>query len=196
MKKTSESRIDVLSPTEGDSAVGVSESKWFVAIVKNNPERLCQQRLLNIGVKAYVPAQTEIRITAQGKQNEYNRALTLAMIFVYVSEEKRKETANLPHIYRFMVDRTKKNNSGNHPFAIIPNEQLEKFRFMLCNADSTVYLENAPIKVGDTVRVIKGKMVGLEGELIEDYTRKFIAILVDCLGCAKVTVSLDSISKV
>lgn len=49
---------------------------------------------------------------------------------------------------------------------IVPDKQMRDFMFLLDFSDSTVEVINEELKRGDRVRVIKGPLIGLEGELL------------------------------
>ena len=49
---------------------------------------------------------------------------------------------------------------------VVPDKQMRDFMFLLDFSDSTVEVINKELKRGDRVRVIKGPLIGLEGELI------------------------------
>ena len=61
---------------------------------------------------------------------------------------------------RYLRDR----ETGN--FLIVPDKQMNDFMFLLDFSDSTVEVINEELKRGDRVRVIKGPLIGLEGELL------------------------------
>lgn len=66
----------------------------------------------------------------------------------------------------------------------IPDEQLEKLKFFLLNKDAKVLIVKHH-KVGDNVRLAKGPMKGLDGELSHSEENKpNVAIRIDGLGCA------------
>jgi transcription antitermination factor NusG len=66
----------------------------------------------------------------------------------------------------------------------IPDEQIEKLKFLLHNADAKVSMEEN-LKVGDKVRLVRGPLKGLEGELsyIEE-NKPVVAIRINGLGYA------------
>lgn len=66
----------------------------------------------------------------------------------------------LQAISRYMVLR------GESRPAVIPEEQMERFRFMLDYSPEAVEICSTPLAAGDAVKVIKGPLAGLEGELV------------------------------
>ena len=71
---------------------------------------------------------------------------------------------------RYLRDR----ETGN--FLIVPDKQMNDFMFLLDFSDSTVEVINEELKRGDRVRVIKGPLIGLEGELLRIKGHKRIIV--------------------
>ena len=88
------------------------------------------------------------------------RVLLPMMIFVHVDMYEQKEVLTLGSISRYMVLR------GESTPAIIPDAQMERFRFMLDYSEEAVEMCSERIQPGEQVKVIKGPLTGLTGELI------------------------------
>lgn len=70
----------------------------------------------------------------------------------------------------------------------IPDNQIERLKFLLENAESEVTLVRN-LKVGDTVRVVFGPLKGLEGVVSEaDEKNTIVGIQIDGLGYACVKI--------
>lgn len=80
--------------------------------------------------------------------------------FVHVTPQERPLPLTLQAISRYMVLR------GESRPAVIPEEQMERFRFMLDYSPEAVEICSTPLAAGDAVKVIKGPLAGLEGELV------------------------------
>lgn len=181
-----------------DGAVGISATHWFIAIVNNNSEKNCQEKLSKFGFECYVPVQTETQIRPNGRKKKIDRIVFPAMIFIRTTEKDRKEVVNLPFIKRFMVDRAGNTNKFNkHPIAIIPDSQINQLRFMLENADQPVDISPMSFNFGDRVRVVRGKLQGLEGHIARTPEGKSkIVISLECLGCASVEIDRCSLEAI
>lgn len=197
MKHTSIISMDNASANVGCSAVGMPESYWFIAIVKNNTELSGQSKLVKLGFEAYVPIQERIASTASGRIRKKKHVIIPTFIFINCTEAQRLEIVRLPFIIRFMVDRTRIVDSFNrHPIAKIPKEQIDKLKFMIGNADNDVVIEPLSAQVGDKVEIIRGSLRGLVGnvEQINNETRFLIRI--DTLGYASVKVAAFDLAKI
>ena len=85
---------------------------------------------------------------------------------------------------------------GESAPAVIPDTQMEKFKFMLDYSEEAVNMSNAPLSPGEKVRVIKGPLRGLEGELVTLNGKTKIAVRLDMLGCASVDMPVGYIERV
>lgn len=186
----------VSTTDEVGGAVGVTK-KWFIAIVNNNSERKCCERLTLKGYEAYIPIQHEIHHRQIGKCTTIDRIIFPSLLFVHVTEKERKEVVTFPFIHRFMSDRASKEDCFHrHLLATIPDSQMEALKFMLHNADSSVIISSTPLKIGDKIRVIRGPLLGLEGYIaICEEGKTYITICIDFLGMARVRVALQDIGR-
>lgn len=177
-----------------DEAVGVGERHWFVAIVNYNSEKQSAEKLSNMGVTNYLPVQKEIRVWRNGRKSKVDRIVIPCTIFIYCTEQKRKEIVGLPFIFRFMTNKAGSiNGSSNKPLAIIPDNEIKRLKFMLGQSDIPVEITPKPFKTGDIVRVIRGNLAGLEGEVIDlKEAKSELIVALNFFGCAKL--SIDTVN--
>ncbi len=176
-----------------DDAVGMEKSQWYVAIVKHNTEKNCADKLAKLGIHNYVPIQTEYRVWKNGRKSKVDRVVIPSTVFINCTEQERREIVKLPFINRFMTNKAGKSiESNNKPIAIIPNNQLERLKFMLNQSDIPVEIVANSYTLGDKVRVIRGNLIGLEGVVIGlKNTKSEVLVSIDILGCARL--SIDNI---
>lgn len=177
-----------------DDAVGVSKSYWFVAIVNHNSEKQSSEKLSKMGVVNYLPTQAEIRVWRNGRKSKVDRIVIPSTIFINCTEQARKEIINLPFIFRFMTNKAGSvKGSANKPLAIISDIEMERLKFMLGQSDIPVEITDKPFKTGDKVRVIRGSLAGLEGEVMDlKNVESELIVSLDLFGCARL--SIDSIN--
>jgi transcription antitermination factor NusG len=179
------------------SAVGVQERKWVIAIVTNNTEKKCSEKLMKMGYEAYVPTQQEKHKWCTGKTKTIARIVLPSLVFVRVNELERKEIVALSFIHKFMTNRAGTVDCYNrHSIATIPDKQIDMLKFMLYNSDTPVTINPMPLKLGDKVRVIRGKLCGLEGH-IHNYAdgNTYVCVQIDLLGCAKVSIKAADVAS-
>ncbi len=162
--------------------------QWLVAYVHSCMEKQTASALENMGIDHFLPVQTEVRQWSDRKK-KVQRLIIPMMIFLHVSPRERSIPLGLSAISRYLVLR------GEHTPAIIPDDQMERFRFMLDYSPQAVEFCATPLSPGDAVRVIKGPLAGLEGELIYINGKSAVAIRLNMLGCATVEMSVGFIEK-
>ena len=105
------------------------------------------------------------------------------MVFVHADPKERKEVLSFSTVSRYMVMR------GESSPTIIPDEQMARFRFMLDYSEEAICMNSAPLARGEKVRVVKGPLTGLVGELK-------IAVRLNMLGCACADMPVGYVEKI
>ena len=179
-----------------DDAVGVSEAKWFIAIVNNRSEMSNAEKLTKMGIENYVPAQEVIRVRTNGKRVKAKKVMIPAKIFIRCTERKRREIVNLPFIFRFMTNKAGTSvNSVSKPLAVVPDYEIRQLKFMLGVPEVNVSFAERFVK-GDTVEVRRGPFKGLIGVVQKDIDSRtsHLYINVDFLGCAYVEIDPSDVA--
>ncbi len=156
--------------------------RWVAVLVHTNCEKRVAANLDKIGIENYVPIQTEEHQWSDRKK-KINRVVISMVVFVRLAQDEEDAFRRLPFILKFIT------YPGSRELTTpIPDEQIEKLKFLLRNADAKVSIVES-LKVGDKVRLVSGPMKGLEGELshIEE-NKPVVAIRIDGLGYACVSV--------
>lgn len=182
------------APKVGD-AVGLQNRSWYIAIVNNNTEKKCAKYLEKLGYECYVPTQQETRLWRTGVRNVVERVVIPARVFVLATEKERLgHIAKLSYVKSFALDHCKRNSYGKHPAAIVPENQLQRLKFILGNADTPVEFEEVILSLGDKVRVRRGGLLGMEGQIIKiDEKTAYFVVQIDCLGVAKVHIKQEDL---
>lgn len=191
-QSSSHSAVSV-PPPEGGNAVGVPNREWFIAIVRNNTECSCCDKLSKLGYDCFAATQVENIKNQSGKMTAKTRVILPSTIFIYVNESERKQVVSLPYVNKFMTDRASTKDCFNrHSLAKIPAAQIERLRFMLGHSDSPVSIVERHFQIGDRVRIIRGSLKGLEGNISRSPNKTILYIDLDMLGCA--TVQIDPVN--
>ena len=168
----------------------VARSKrWLVAIVRICHEKKTSERLTKMGIENFLPIQQEIHQWSD-RRKVVERVLLPMMLFVHVDPQEQKEVLTLSAISRYMVLR------GESTPAVIPDEQMLRFKFMLDYSDETISMSASPLAPGEKIRVIKGPLTGLEGELVNINGKSKVAVRLTMLGCACVDMSAGCIEPI
>lgn len=193
-------------------AVGVQETpkiakNWYIAIVNNNSEKLCCERLQariasqpegEKDYEVYVAAQKEMREWRNGRRKLVERIIFPTLVFIRCTElMRRKEIVFLPYIKRFMVNIAGSPENGHRPVAVIPDHQMRSLMRMVSDAESQITIDSRPFRRGEKVRVNGGKLMGLEGYVLScpDNSTSLV-IDIGILGSAKVNISRDLLDSI
>ena len=197
MSTPEDSTVVASVPSGVDDAVGVEKSGWFVAIVNNRAEKAAKQRLDKMGYDSYVATQTVMRLWNNGRRAKVERVVIPSTVFIRCTEKERRHIVTLPFINRFMTNKAGGDSDASRkPLAIIPDSQIALLRFMLGNSDTPVTISQAYRK-GDRVRVIRGSLCGLEGEVIRlGEGRSELIVCIDMLGCACLEVDPVNLERI
>lgn len=163
--------------------------QWLVAYVQSCLEKKVADRLSAMGIECYLPIQSEIRQWSD-RRKKVERLVIPMMIFVHVTPQERPLPLTLQAVSRYMVLRGER-----HP-AVIPDAQMERFRFMLDYSREAVELCDTSLATGDRVRVIKGPLAGFEGELVTIGGKSKVAVRLDMLGCAYVDMPVEYVERI
>lgn len=177
-------------------AVGVAfseEKHWYIALVKHGNEKICGKKLTELGFENYVAVQRVFRQYASGRKKWVERLVLPSKVFVRATENERlKNVVTQPLVNRFMVDPSKRRvYAGKSAAATIPDKEMEMFRRMLEQDELPVNIEEfgAAYSEGDKVRVVAGRLAGLEGTVMRSEDNKNrLYVSLDILGVASVEV--------
>ena len=184
-------------PTGVDDAVGVPGARWFVAIVNPRHEKSVSEKLRPAGIDTYVATQSELRVWANGRRKRIERVVIPSMVFVRCSERERRRIVTLPYICRFLVNRSAGRDGLNRPVAVIRDSEIAKLRFMLGHSESPVSFVPTAFRVHDCVRVVRGGLRGLEGEIREDSDGTHtLLVSLSLLGGATVHIHPRDVEKI
>lgn len=166
---------------------------WYVAVVNNNTEKSVAARLESLGYESFVAKQEVLRVWRNGRKAKVDRILIPTMVFVRCTEADRQQIVRLPYVNRFLSDKARASQGRVSPPAVIPEREIVTLRFMLGQSDHSVDMIQRSYSAGDRVRVIRGALQGLEGEVIDGGS---MIVRLDILGTAKVTIDIADLISV
>ena len=187
-RKTEECSCD--KPLTFETSNPQEHAKYWVAVlVQINTEKKVSSKLSKLGYHNYVPTQTTIRQWSDRKK-KIERIIIPMVIFILVDKEEEINLRKSALVYKFI------SYPGSREAAVIPNEQIEKLKFMLHNADSAVEFSDTIYEIGEEIEIIRGPLKGLYGELC--YTEKgnpMIGVYVKLLGYSYVNIDIRDIKR-
>ncbi|SCM59612.1 UpxY family transcription antiterminator [Petrimonas mucosa] len=158
--------------------------RWLAAYVKMHHEKRVRDKLTALGIENFLPVQNEVRQWSDRKKR-VERVLIPMMIFVHVDSVEQRTVLTHPSVLRYLVLR------GDHAPTEIPEEQMNRFRFILNYSNQPVSFNPETLQPGKKVKVVRGPLAGLEGELVTIDGKSSVVVRISQLGCATVEVSIS-----
>ena len=156
--------------------------RWIAALVQSCLEKKVGERLDKLGVENYIPTQTVIRQWSDRKK-KIERVVIPMIVFIRTDEMTERRLRMQTYIRKIL------SYPGQWKAAVIPDAQIDRLKFMLRHAESSVELLEQTLQVGEAIRVGRGPLKGLEGEIYQVQPDKpMVAIRIDCLGYACVSI--------
>ena len=163
--------------------------RWIAVLVQICTEKKVGERLTKLGVENYVPTQTEIRQWSDRKK-KVERVVIPMVVFVHTDEKTERSLRMHSFIRKILT------YPGQTAAAVIPHDQIDRLKFMLRQSDSPVEMMEQHLQVGDKVHIVRGALRGLEGEFYKNVDKSMVAIHIEALGYACVSVSVEDIEKI
>ena len=184
---SSESELESIVPVTTDREA--HPKRWIAALVQMCMEKKVGERLTKLGVENYVPTQTEIRQWSDRKK-KVERVVIPMVVFVHTDEKTERSLRMHSFIRKILT------YPGQTTAAVIPDDQIDRLKFMLRQSDSPVEMMEQRLQVGDKVHIVRGALQGLEGEFFKYVDKSMVAIHIEALGYACVSVSVEDIEKI
>ena len=154
---------------------------WYVAYTRVNQELLIKKKLDGLGIENFLPLEEQVRDTPLG-----HKTIRVPLIhgMIFIRTDKMTSFSLLNEYSLNMVYLKDIEGRGS---LIVPDKQMEDFMFLLDFSPEGIEILNKDLKRGDRVRVIKGPLVGLEGELVRLRGHKRVVIRLE--GVASIATS-------
>ena len=127
--------------------------RWIAALVQMCTEKKLGERLDKLEVENYVPTQTEIHQWSDRKK-KVERIVIPMIVFIHTDEMTERRLRMQTFIRKIL------SYPGQWKAAVIPDNQIQRLKFMLKHAESQVELMESNLQVGETVRVARGPLQG------------------------------------
>jgi transcription antitermination factor NusG len=163
---------------------------WYAARTQMNCEHKAVNVIKDVILDSYIPVQEEIHQWSDRKK-KVQRLVIPMIAFVKMDKSIAKNIRGKSCFLGLL-----KNPGADGP-TYIPEEQILTLKFMLENSVEPVRIEAMPLRVGSEVRIIRGGLKGLVGNILiyKDGTSS-IVVKLDVLGCAKVNVKRSDIELI
>jgi len=145
---------------------------WLAVFVKIHHEQKISKRLTTCGIENFVAMQQQHHQWSD-RIKLVNSVVLPMVVFVCVTSLQRRQVLQIPSTIRYLV------SCGEHCPAIIPSEQMEKFKFMLDYSPEAVNIINTSMQQGKKVRIIKGPLAGMNGVIVTVKAEKKVGVSLD-----------------
>lgn len=151
---------------------GTQDIRWFAAMMRNAQWKKSARVLQEAGVGYYIPASWR------------------TLLFLHTSKPTALSLVNSGKIHaRFLIDH------GTRTLLEVPDKQMEDFMRVLEEPEA-VCSPDVQFAKGDKVKVIRGSLRGVEGEIVESPGGTHLVVRVSTLLCAKVSIARTDIVPV
>ena len=166
--------------------------RWIAVLVQVNCEKKTATRLGKVGYETYIPTQQEVHQWSDRKK-KVDRLIMPMVVFVRATVREEEWLRDQSYIHKLLA--LPGSDEDKKKFATpIPDNQIERLKFLLENAESEVTIVNN-FKVGDLVRVVSGPLNGLEGVVSEaDDKSSIVGVQIDGIGYACVRIQKTNIN--
>lgn len=139
---------------------------WFVLITRWGQWKKIPQRLKELGVGCFIPP-------------SYN-----TLVFLHTVKSRALNLVNAGEIKgRFVIDHQ------THSLLEVPDAQMEAFIRVTTECPDAVTSTDVPITKGTRVRVVRGPLKDVEGEVMENPSGVQLVVRIKTLICARVNIA-------
>lgn len=163
----------------------MEKTNWYVVFTASRAEKRVKLCLEQIGIENYLPVRVVER-ECEGQIRRIEVPIISGCVFVRVSEVGLSSLLSTCGIIALL--------KGERVPMIVSDEQVESLRLLNERAGDIEVIDRA-IPSGDMVRVVRGELLGVQGELIGVADRYQIVIRVSHLAGVCAEIRLDSVEK-
>ena len=139
--------------------------RWFATITRSGQWKKIDRRLGELGVEHYIPYSYR------------------TMVFLHTTKPTALTLVNSGEVKgRFLIDHS------THSLLEIPDKQMDDFMRILDLSPDAECLTDAPLAKGDRVKVVKGALSGVEGDIVEMHGNLYLVVSVLSLLSARVEI--------
>jgi|WetSurMetagenome_2_1015567.scaffolds.fasta_scaffold353133_1 transcription antitermination factor NusG len=147
--------------------------KWHVIYAKSRSEKKVLSELEYKGIEAYLPLQRKLRQWSDRKK-WVEVPMISGYVFVCITRKEYDQVLQTNGVVSYVRFEGKA--------AIIPDQQIEFIKKMLCQVEVDIEVSSDQYIPGDKVEVIVGPLIGLTGTLVSFKGKKRIAVLLEQLN--------------
>ena len=164
----------------------MNELRWYAVYTAPRAEKKVSERFKLEGIDHYLPIQ-KVKRRWSDRIKEVEVPVVNGYIFVHIPVSDYQKVIHVYGALQFVRE-------GGMPVAI-PDNQLERLRFMVDHAEEPVEYSQDSFEHGESIRICKGPLEGMMGELLEMKGKHKVLIRLERFGCAITTVPMSFIER-
>ena len=161
--------------------IGDKELHWYVAHTRVNQELLIKKKLDELEIENFLPLEEQVRETPFGRKS-FRVPLIHGMIFI-----RTDKATSFSLLNEYSLNMVYLKDIEGRCSLVVPDKQMKDFMFLLDFSPEGIEVFDNNLRRGDRVRVVKGPLVGLEGELVRLRGHKRVVIRLE--GVASIATS-------
>ena len=161
--------------------------RWYAVYTAPRAEKTVSERFSLAGIDHYLALQ-KVKHHWSDRIKEVMVPVIKGYIFVYISPIDFIRVTGIYGAIGFVKE-------GGMPVSI-PDNQMKTLQFMVSNAEEPVEYTHEQFEHGETVRICKGSLEGMMGELIEIQGKHKVQIRLAKFGCALISVPVSFVERI
>ncbi|MDE5761457.1 UpxY family transcription antiterminator [uncultured Bacteroides sp.] len=161
---------------------------WFAARTRDKQEFTVRRFLDRLKSKEQLALDYYLPTRFVVSQLKYRRKrsevpIIRNLVFVHSTKQTACDLSNVYHVPLFYMK-----DLATHAMLVVPDKQMEDFKFVMDLNPDAVSLDSEVVTVGHKVRVIKGELSGIEGEVAVEANKTYVVIRIKDILTASVKV--------
>ncbi len=140
------------------SAFKPISKNWYVVRTRARSEKKVYSELTSREISCFLPMQRKLR-QWKDRKKWVNLPLITGYCFVCISKNEYNRVLQTDNVVSFITFEGKA--------AVVPSIQIEQLKLMLMQSAFEVEAINENIEPGQKVEIVKGPLIGLEGEFVK-----------------------------
>ncbi len=142
-----------------------------------------------MGVENFIPTVIGVR-ERNGRKYKTEKPVINNLVFLRDTKAHACEIANGIIPVYYLIDKAKRT------LLVVPDKQLEDFRRVMDLNPEAILEEQLSLRPGNEVRVMKGPLAGVEGEILEMESHTYVIVSVGNYLQAKVEIPIAYLEKI
>lgn len=161
---------------------------WFAARTRDKQEFTVRKLLDKLKTGENLPLDYYLPTRIVVSQLKYRRKRSEVpvirnLVFIHSTKQTACDISNIYNVPLFYMK-----DLSTHGMLVVPDKQMEDFMFVMDLNPDGVSLDTEALTVGHKVKVIKGDLCGIEGEVATNANKTYVVIRIKDILTASVKV--------